>query len=170
MVPRRFRCMLRCRTCKARLLRAQGYGFSFRRPGSRPRRSKRCWSTSLRGVAVRPDRAASAKVETATRSVATSRLAGEHAPRPPTTKLVVAFPPPNARGSSSTRSGPSWPRRRRIAIPLIRRMTTREIPGTMWRSIPESRLVVSVMARRTFRPRTSRAVVQGLAATHGGAE
>lgn len=52
-------------------------------------------------------------------------------------RLQLEFPPSRAR-SSSMRSGPSSPRRRRTATPTIRSKTARGTPGTMWRSTPRA--------------------------------
>jgi LacI family transcriptional regulator len=122
--------MLRCVTCKARFSERKSTVFFGARLS--PEKVESVLEHVAEGCGVRQTgRLCKVNRYTVGRY---SRLAGEHA-RDLQDELVVLSLPERAR-SSSTRSGTSWPRRRRIAIPLVRRVSTREISGKMWRSIP----------------------------------
>ena len=80
-----------------------------------------------RGVRRPPDRPALRKVNRGTVG-RLGKIAGEHARDPPR-RVGRAFPPPDSARSSSMRSGPSWPRRRRTATHSTRPTTWK---GDTW--------------------------------------
>src|SRR4051812_23607973 len=129
--PHKERRMLRCRAYKARFSERKGTPlFDSRLP---PGKAESVLEHIAEGCGVRQS-GRLCKVNRGTVG-RLGRIAGAHS-RDLHDELV-AVPPSRAR-PSSMRSGPSLPRRRRIAMRPTRPTTARGTPGTMSRSMPRA--------------------------------
>ncbi len=128
--PEKARRMLRCRACKVRFSERKGTPLLDSRLPSKESRIGP--GAHRRGVRRPTDRSALQGRSRRGRPLQTDRW--RSFPRP-SRRVGRDFPPSRAR-PNSMRSGPSSPRRRRIATGPARPMTAREIPGIISRSMP----------------------------------